>query len=158
MQSSKKKSNRLKLDLWYRSISVDILLHKISFICVTILSDKNGLSLPRVPLKSNAGVNHGRSKEKRGESGRSCTWKSVAIIIDSTHAVSIPGDQTLSLSATWVHWLHDQRDKKDALKTERTREKLSRRFPLNIFTRKTPAPSREIRRKGLYRGWICYFR
>lgn len=63
-----------------------------------------------------------------------------ATIIDPTHAVSIPGDQTLSLSATWIHWLHKQRDKKDAFETERTREKLSRRFPLNIFTQKTPAP------------------
>lgn len=35
---------------------------------------------------------------------------------------------------------------------ERTREKVSRRFPLNIFTRKTPALSRETR-EGLYRGY-----
>lgn len=44
--------------------------------------------MSRVPLR---GHNHGRGKEKGG-SGRGCTWRPVAIVIDPTHAASIPGD------------------------------------------------------------------
>lgn len=56
-----------------------------------------------------SGVNHDRSEEKGEEVGEVAHGDPRLLLSTRTHALSIPGDQALPLSATW---LRDRRDKK----------------------------------------------